>query len=79
MKDIFIKVKSFFITIYLIPFIFYMVYDVYKTSKLMNIPIKFFFYDSEWIGKYLNEKEELSFQISTGVWIGIYTIYILIK
>ena len=79
MRDIFGKVKSFFITIYLIPFIFYMVYDVYKTSKIMNIPISFFFTDTNWMRKYLHENTDLGYKISMGVWIAIYTIYILIK
>lgn len=79
MRDIISKTKTFFLSIYLLPFCAYMVYDIYLTSKRMNIPFTHFIADSNWMERYLDENTDLGYKISMGVWIAIYTIYYLTK
>lgn len=79
MRDIIAKTKTFFLTIYLLPFCAYIVYDIYLTSKRMNIPFVHFIADANWMRKYLNDNTDLGYKISMGVWLSIYTIYYLTK
>ncbi len=79
MSNIIGTIKTIFTLIFLFPYYFYLVYDIYRTSKQMNIPFVNFIADTNWFNKYMDDNIDLAYKISMGVWLSIYTIYYLTK
>ena len=79
MKRVFNKLVSAVKAIYLIPFSFYLMYQLYQTSKRMDIPIAYFLDDHNWLTNFRQQHLKKGYEISTGVWILIYITYLLFK
>jgi hypothetical protein len=79
MRNLYIIVKTILTSLYLLPFIIFMVFDAYSNSKKMDIPFQNYLLDTSWVYKYFDEYISFGYKMSMGVWIAIYTIYILIK
>jgi hypothetical protein len=73
------KIKSILWVIFLIPFIIYSVFVIYRYSKNSNIHIINFFADQNWFNDYLDKNIKKGYEICTGVWILVYIAYLLFK
>jgi len=79
MKNLYNKIISFFKSIYLYPFSIYAIIEIYLYAKKLNIPFMRFLADDNWIQEYIDVNIKKGYEISTGVWIFIYIVYILLK
>jgi len=77
MKKVFNKIVSALKTIYLIPFSFYLLYQIHQTSKRMNIPLAYFLADHIWLTNFRQQHLKKGYEISTGVWLLIYIAYLI--
>lgn len=79
MKRILRKLKSIAKTIYLLPFVFYILYVINQYSKHQNIPIMNYLNDRTWMKLFFEQHLKKGYEISTGVWLLIYIAYLLFK
>lgn len=79
MKDYLNKIFIFLQSLYLYPFILFAMIQIYFYAKKMNIPFMRFLADENWMREYFDLNSKKGYEISTGVWIFIYIVYILFK
>jgi hypothetical protein len=79
MKDLFNKIWIFLKSLYLYPFILLAMIQIYFHAKKMDIPFMRFLADENWMAEYFDMNTKKGYEISTGVWIFIYIVYILFK
>lgn len=79
MKRLLRRLKSICVTIYLLPFVFYILYVISQYSKQQNIPIMTYLNDRNWMKLFFKENLKRGYEISTGVWLLTYIAYLLFK
>lgn len=79
MKDSFNKILSFLKSLYLYPFSIFACIQIYFHAKKTNIPFMRFLADDKWMQEYLDLNIKKGYEISTGAWIFIYIVYLILK
>lgn len=79
MKRLLRKLKSIAKTIYLLPFVFYILYVINQYSKHQNIPIMTYLNDRSWMKLFFEQHLKKGYEISTGVWLLVYIAYLIFK
>lgn len=79
MKRLLSRLRSMAKTIYLLPFVFYILYIITQYSRHQNIPIMAYLNDRNWMRQFFEQYLRKGYEISTGVWILLYITYLLFK
>lgn len=79
MRDLYYKITSFLKSLYLYPFSIFALIHIYFHAKKMNIPFLRFLADDNWMQQYLDMNLKKGYEISTGAWIFIYIVYLILK